>query len=253
MIDLHCHLDLYPEPSKVIDECTKKEMYVLSVTTTPSAWLGTSALGASSRKMRTALGFHPQLAHQRKHELELFDKYLPETRYVGEIGLDGSLEFKPIWESQTTVLRHILRKCEEEGGRILSVHSRRASGPVLDYLSEHPNAGTPILHWYSGNIRDLNRAIELGCWFSIGPAMVGTDKGRSLVARMPPERVLTESDGPFVKIGNNIAMPWDVTRTYESLSGIWGISEEKIEIKLLKNLQLLLSQHQANFPAHPSQ
>src|ERR1035441_1290583 len=90
VIDFHCHLDLYPNPLAIRDECDRRGMYVLSVTTTPSAWKGTSALAAPTKRIRTALGLHPQLAHERMSELALFDSYLPETRYVGEIGLDGA-------------------------------------------------------------------------------------------------------------------------------------------------------------------
>lgn len=54
------------------------------------------------------------------------------------------------------------------GGRILSIHSRRAASEVLDRLAAVPDAGTPILHWFSGTQRQLDRAIDLGCWFSVG-------------------------------------------------------------------------------------
>jgi TatD DNase family protein len=111
---------------------------VLSVTTTPPAWKGTSALAADAPRIRTALGLHPQLAHERYMELALFDNLLPETRYVGEIGLDGAPELRPYWQRQVTVFEHVLARCSAAGGRIMSIHSRRASGAVLDYLEKHP-------------------------------------------------------------------------------------------------------------------
>ena len=91
MIDFHCHLDLYPDPHEITRECRKRGLDVLSVTTTPSAWGGTSALGGGT--IVTALGLHPQLAHQRKDDLSLFDRLLPGSEYVGEVGLDGAPEF----------------------------------------------------------------------------------------------------------------------------------------------------------------
>ncbi len=94
MIDFHCHLDLYPDPQAIVRAADKAGIYILSVTTTPKAWRGTSALAKECARIRTALGFHPQLAHQRHHELALFEGLLPETRYVGEIGLDGTPEFR---------------------------------------------------------------------------------------------------------------------------------------------------------------
>ena len=44
MIDLHCHIDLYANPYEVVRRCREDNIYVLSVTTTPKAWEGTSAL-----------------------------------------------------------------------------------------------------------------------------------------------------------------------------------------------------------------
>ena len=245
MIDFHCHLDLYPNPEAVRDECVKRGMYVLSVTTTPSAWGGTSALAAHTQRIRTGLGLHPQLAHERQNELPLFDRFLPETRYIGEIGLDGSPEFRSHWQSQVLVFEHVLAKCRAASGRIMSLHSRRASGAVLDYLEKFPEAGTPVLHWFSGSFRDLERAINLGCWFSIGPAMLASEKGRVLAARMPHERVLTESDGPFAQLNGEPVMPWHVENALGELSQIWSLSPEEAEQNIHRNLQNLLARHLA--------
>ena len=50
------------------------------------------------------------------------------------------------------------------------------------------------------NITELEEADRLGCWFSVGPAMLRSAKGRELTSRLPRGRILTESDGPFVKL-----------------------------------------------------
>ncbi|MBA3915699.1 MAG: TatD family hydrolase [Acidobacteriales bacterium] len=113
MIDFHCHLDLYPDPVQVRNECERRGIYVLSVTTTPSAWKGTSALAGNGTRIRTAIGIHPQLAHERRTELTLFDGIVLQARYVGEIGLDGAPEFRSGWESQVSVFTHVLSKCQQ--------------------------------------------------------------------------------------------------------------------------------------------
>jgi TatD DNase family protein len=163
VIDFHCHLDLYPDLHSVARDCARRRLYVLSVTTTPSAWNGTSALEVGSSRIRTGLGLHPQLAHERKFELALFERLLSEARYVGEVGLDGTPEFKRHWDDQLEVFSRILNACQAAGGRILSIHSRRAASAVLDLLEEKREAGTPILHWFSGTERELARASALGC------------------------------------------------------------------------------------------
>jgi len=239
VIDFHCHLDLYADPAAVRDECVRRGLYLLSVTTTPSAWKKTAALAANTKRVQTALGLHPQLAQQRMGELGLFDELLPSTRYVGEIGLDGSSELRPQWESQCQVFEHILTRCSDAGGRIMSIHSRRASRQVLDALERFPSAGTAVLHWFSGPLRDLERAIDLGCWFSVGPAMLAGQKGRSLAARMPRDRVLTESDGPFAQIGGTSMMPWNVEGTIRDFCCLWNLSEELTQQTIRDNFRKL--------------
>jgi TatD DNase family protein len=242
MIDFHCHLDLYPNPVAVRDECDRRGLQVLSVTTTPSAWEGTRARALGSPHIRTALGLHPQLAHERGNELTLFDRFLPETQYVGEIGLDGAPEFRRHWKSQLVVFEHALGKCREVGGRFLSIHSRRATRPVLEYLKSFPGSGTPILHWFSGSFSELDRAIDLGCWFSVGPAMIAGEKGRALVARMPADRVLTESDGPFAQIRGASIMPWGVEGAIQALAQIWLIERGEAHEIVQGNLRRLLNE-----------
>jgi len=215
-------------------------MYVLSVTTTPSAWAGTNTLAHRDDRIRTALGLHPQIAHERKGEMDLFDQILPQARYVGEIGLDGTPELRRFWQDQVDVFERILSACEKAGGRIMSVHSRRASKPVLDALAAHRSAGTPVLHWFSGPQSDLARAVELGCWFSVGTPMLTSAKGRDLVARMPKDRILTESDGPFVQVQGKAAFPWDVSQTVAALAPVWGVSTEEAHELLAGNLRRLV-------------
>lgn len=241
MIDFHCHLDLYPNPAEVVEECRRREVYVLSVTTTPSAWNGTNALAGDAPRIRTALGLHPQIAHERLGELALFDTLLPQVRYVGEIGLDGAPEFRPHWDSQVTVFEHILSRCSDVGGRILTVHSRHAAQAVLDRVEAFPRAGTFILHWFSGNVRDLKRAIALDCWFSIGPAMLKSAKGRSLISQIPQNRILTETDGPFAQVQGKPLMPWQAELSIPELSQIWSISPLLTEQTLLTNLRELVT------------
>lgn len=240
MIDFHSHIDLYPNPSAIIEECVKRKTYVLSVTTTPSAWRITSSLAAYKPRIQTALGLHPQIAHLRFKELDLFDSLLSEAKYVGEIGLDGSPEFKSHLKIQLDVLTHILNSCERKGGYIMSIHSRRAVTPLLDNLENHSDSGTPVMHWFSGNKSELDRAIRMGCWFSVGPTMLSSKKGKDLVSHIPKSRILTESDGPFAKIDGEIAMPWDAEKANQYLAEIWNLPLQEVQIQLIENFKRLL-------------
>jgi TatD DNase family protein len=215
-------------------------MYVLAVTTTPTAWTGTSALVGRAERIRVALGLHPQLARERRRELDLFDRMLPEARYVGEVGLDGSPELRDQWHDQLAVFEHVLSSCRAAGGRIMSIHSRRAVSAVLERLESYRDAAVPVLHWYSGSFKELERAVALGCWFSVGPAMASSKNGQALISRMPPERVVTETDGPFAALGDRRLVPWDVNIAVPKLAELWSVSRESAEARLRTNLRDLL-------------
>ena len=241
MIDFHCHLDLYPDPRAAVRQAVEARVYVLSVTTTPKAWRGTSALAKGCPRIRTALGLHPQLAHERHRELALFEALLPETRYVGEVGLDGTPTFRSHADVQRKVFEAVLGMSAEQGGRVLSIHSRQASDEVLDCLRRHPDAGIPILHWFSGSKPQMQRAIDQGCWFSVGPPMTRSASGRAILKLLPRDRVLTETDGPFGEDNGHPLRPEDVGPMAAALGSIWGMTETAVRDRLLSNLRRISS------------
>jgi TatD DNase family protein len=239
LIDLHCHLDLYSDPYKVVHEAARRGVYVLSVTTTPSAFLGTRALAPEGSRIRTALGLHPELAASREHELSLFEELLPQTDYVGEVGLDGSRQHKLSLERQGAILTSILNLCAHAGGKTLSIHSRGATKLVLDILEQEPLAGRAVLHWFTGTEREVLRAAEMGCWFSVGFPMLQSEAGRNRVKRMPLDRILPESDGPFGVKGGKPLFPWEANAVIIPLQQTLNIPAVDIETQIASNFRRL--------------
>jgi TatD DNase family protein len=239
VIDFHCHLDLYPDPVSAVTKVNAAKAYILSVTTTPSAWRGTSQLANGNPRIRTALGLHPAIAHERHGELELFDDLLQHTGYVGEIGLDGSPELKHSQLIQNRVFNHVLASCARAGGRVTTIHSRRAADQVLDSLEAAPASGLHILHWFSGTQAQLRRAIDIGCWFSVGPAMLRGARGLALASKMPRDRLLTETDGPFAMTDDRSFEPAEVDLALEKLAGLWGCPPTEVDEQLRVNLQVI--------------
>lgn len=239
MIDFHCHLDLYRDPELAAEDAHKAGVYVLSVTTTPKAWRKTKALAKGKPRIRTALGLHPELAGDRIGELALFEALATETRYFGEIGLDGSPQYKSTQELQLRAFDFILRTASTLGGKILSIHSRRAAGDVLDSLARIPSSGTPVLHWFSGSSKELQRAIRQGCWFSVGPAMLRTTNGRTIAQALPRDRVLTETDGPFAMDRSRPLQPVDAWMAVEELGRVWNLDSAAMRYQLRENLRVL--------------
>ena len=187
------------------------------------------------------MGLHPELAATRYRETERICRLVSETQFVGEIGLDGSERHRASLSVQSQVFKAVLRACESSGGRIMTIHSRAATSLVLDHLEEHPKSGLPVMHWFSGTPRELARAIDLGCWFSVGPAMLRGAKGQRLASMMPVDRVLTETDGPIARNHGQVLMPWDVKEAEEALGSLWNLSAVRVQRQLSQNLRHLVS------------
>lgn len=241
MIDFHCHLDLYRDPAKIIADADEAGIYVLSVTTTPKAWVGTARLALGKKRIRTALGMHPQIVHERMGEMRLFEDLSVRTRYIGEIGLDGSPGHGGFAAEQKKAFGHALAVSERAGGKILTIHSRRAVDEVLAMLRHYPEAGAPILHWFSGTDRQLREAAAMGCWFSVGPLMLQSEKGRRLAAQMPVDRILTETDGPFATAKAKPLVPTDAWVAVRQLASIWRVDQKASATRLKQNLRALLA------------
>lgn len=240
MIDFHCHLDLYPNALNILTEVARRNEFTLAVTTSPRAFLGTSRLFAGKQTIHVGLGLHPEVAEAKQNEEALLVQLVSSTRFIGEIGLDGSARFKHSLPLQERIFTNVVAECQSQGGRVMSIHSRGAESRLLEILEAHPNAGIPVLHWFSGSRRELQRAVELGCWFSVGPAMLAGEKGRTRLGEMPLDRVLPETDGPFAQCRGAPLMPWEASNISSQLELLTGISKQEVGTMLRANLKRLL-------------
>ena len=70
--------------------------------------------------------------------------------------------------------------------------------------------------------------------------MVFSANGRQLVKRMPMDRVLTETDGPFTAVKGKRTVPWDVNVVASGLAEVWEVLPEGADMQLQNNLRDLL-------------
>ena len=241
-VDFHCHLDLYPNFETAIAKAEAARIYTLTVTTTPKAWPRNHELTRSTRYVRAALGLHPQLVAERAGELALWEHHLPEARYVGEVGLDAGPRFYKSLDVQKQVFRTILERCADAGGKILTIHSVRSVPMVLDMIERHlpRNRGVAVLHWFTGTKAEARRAVALGCYFSINAEMMHSGRGRALVAELPMDRLLTETDGPFTQVDGRSTEPTDAPKTIDVIARVRNLAADAIDKAVRANLQTLL-------------
>lgn len=235
MIDFHCHLDLYPDHQIAVEKREKEKKYTLSVTTTPLAWPQNRDFTSDKRYVRAALGLHPQLVADRADEILIWKKYLSEAKYIGEVGLDAGPEHKASFEKQKEIFTEILRECASAGGKILTVHSVRATKDVLELIKLYlpANRGRVILHWFTGGKSQVRKALELGCYFSFNADMLQTKRGREVASIVPLDRTFTETDAPFTEFPS-------IEYAMELLSEVHNTSEKVIQSAIDQNLKLLL-------------
>jgi TatD DNase family protein len=239
MLDTHCHLDLYPDPSRIASNAESAGVFVICVTNLPSAFLAAQPHVQRFKSVRLALGLHPLIADLHSdEELRQFSKLVCQTSFIGEIGLDFSREGQQTKERQLISFRFALQALQKQP-KFVTVHSRQAEAAVLEVLREeypHPI----VFHWYSGTLKYLENAIVDGHFFSINPAMIRSEKGKQIIARIPRERILTESDGPFINMRSRTVEPSDVHTVEEALGKIWDTDAVSARSIVRKNFQTLI-------------
>lgn len=242
MIDFHCHVDLYPKAREVHAEALRRNLFTWLVTTSPKAFQATSSVLGHHESMLISPGLHPEIAGDRFQELDILIELIDGANAVGEIGLDGSKRFASSYLKQKQVFATAVKRCHDLGGRALSIHSRQAVPDVLTLLREFPDHGIPVLHWFTGTVSELKAAAAQGCWFSIGPAAFHSAAGKALAKKLPKEKVVPESDGPFAQLDDQPVMPWDFEITASLLSKAWAMPLIDVHYQLISNAKVLLDQ-----------
>lgn len=244
IVDFHCHLDLFPDHAAVVERCERDGVFTLAVTTTPKAWSRNHELASATRYVRAALGLHPQLVAERAHEIALWEELLPQTRYVGEVGLDASPRFYKSFDLQKDIFARVLVLCAEAGNKIVTTHSVRATKIVLDMIEQYlpPPRGRIVLHWFTGTAAEAKRAVDLGCYFSVNAEMLSNEKRTSITSTLPLDRILTETDGPFTRTNDRPSLPIDAKVAVDMLASLHGMTPSKMSEVIMTNLKRLLAE-----------
>lgn len=235
--DFHCHIDLHPDPTEMIRACEKEQIVTLAVTTTPKAWPQNRRWAEKSQYVFAAPGLHPELAGERHSEATLLEKYMKESRLIGEIGLDGSPQHHKSWPVQVDVFARALTCAQRHGGRVASIHSRMAANEVVKSVEEYTTLDRvlPVLHWFSGSIAVARKAVTLGCYFSVNGCMLEHETGRTLVRSLPKDRLLTETDAPFTSFGNRKSESSDIEATASKLAAVRNVPLDEMSNILAAN------------------
>ncbi len=197
--DAHCHLNSIANAEQVARQAQSAGAGIFCNCTTPEEYEIARARFAPYPAIRVGLGLHPWWVDDPvESQLERFGVLLRDAPYVGEVGLDFSMRHRGTAQAQRRAFARIARLCAEAGGKTLSIHAVKSAGEALDTLCAcgAVESCTCIFHWFSGTSDDLNRAVDLGCRFSIGSRMMETKRGRAYARSIPRHLVLLETDWP---------------------------------------------------------
>lgn len=239
LIDTHCHIDQYKTPDQLVRDCEKNRILAIGVTNLPSHFQIGRQHVSDTDYFKLAIGFHPLAIdpNRYKNELDVFLQQSAKCDFIGEVGLDFSKSSKVSNDIQIDVFKTIICSFDKKK-KFITIHSRGAENEVLNILSKY-SCCPVVFHWYSGPASLIDSIVSLGHYFSINPSMMKTEKVKTLLSKVPHERILTETDGPYVKIGRRIAMPQDIQSVLDDLATLWAKPRNVVEMMIQHNWEQL--------------
>lgn len=198
MIDTHAHLDACADPP---DELVRRAREagvgrILTVGTTIERDRAALELAEQHAEVFAILGIHPHEATD-DHDLGALRDLLAHPRgvAVGETGLDFFRDYAP-HDRQLALFRQHLELAGEVGKPVV-IHNRAADEAVLQELASFD--GTVVLHCFSYPLA-LPAALERGYYVSFAGNVTykNASELRLAATQIPPERILTETDAPYL-------------------------------------------------------
>lgn len=241
IFDTHCHVSAYTDPVSILRAADEAGVGVVAVTDGPDEYRRLRTRLGRRDHVDVALGLHPlRAASFGPNDLARFFRLVPQTNWIGEVGLDYSRAGAPTAKAQQRVFDVVLTEAQP-GRHPLTVHSRGAEKDVIRRLAD---AALPaVLHWYTGPIGLVDDALQAGIYFSINIAMTRSRRFPSLVHAIPRDRVLLETDGPYAKDRARPASPDGLDTVVTALGYSWGTD--------LAETKRIIVSNQARFVSKP--
>jgi TatD DNase family protein len=201
-VDTHCHLFLMEQdPAAAVAEAREAGVArLVCVGIDPASSRRSLELAESFQGVFATAGVHPHTASQLDREAGSAVEELlahPMVVGVGETGLDYFRRLSPVEDQRRAFRTHVA--LSRETGKPLVVHVRDAWEDAMAILGEE-GAERVVLHCFSGDEAVAAEAASRGYFlsFSANVTYPGADGIRRAVAAVGEDRILTETDSPFL-------------------------------------------------------
>lgn len=199
LFDSHIHLS-NPEYEKemplIIKSMEKLHIKACCVSMDNSNSIQTLNLATRSELILPFIGIHPE---KFKDDLEdminLVEQNNDKISGVGEIGLDKTyIESDEEYSTQKHVFETLLSFAEKYK-KPVSIHSRKTLDDIFEIISSYSLSGV-LLHWFDGNKKQLQKAMDMKFFVSYGPVMLYANDKQILLSKTDQDKILVETDGP---------------------------------------------------------
>ncbi len=206
LVDSHCHLN-YPEfadlPAVIARAKAAGVGLMQTISTQRSDFAKVRGLAEAFPEIYCSIGIHPHEAepHEDISEAELLaEANHPRVIGIGETGLDYYYEHSPRAAQRELFRRHI--RVARQLDLPVIVHSRAADEDTIALLQEGYEEGAFrfLIHCFSSSHALAEAAVALGGYVSAS-GIITFKKSQALrdsFARIPLERLLVETDAPYL-------------------------------------------------------
>jgi TatD DNase family protein len=244
LIDTHCHLDdpvFDNDRDHVLSSAQELGVNAIIVPGIKQAWWPrVKRVCDSSENCFSAFGFHPMFMqdHLPQH-VDMLEEWLSREKPValGECGLDFYID-NPERETQTTLFeKQIVMSVAHD--LPLIIHARKSVEQVIGMVKRHPDC-RGVLHSYSGSLEQARILSDRGFYLSFGGPMTypGSTRLRKLVAELPLESLLLETDAPDqpdAGIRGQRNFPGRIKSIFDEFCKLRAEPVDEIEDRLLSN------------------
>ena len=182
------------------------------------------------------IGLHPnEIAYKLykviQEEFDFFSSNIGKFFAVSEIGLDYKSKDIYQMEQEKEFFYKILEQAEKNK-KVCIIHSRKAIDDVFDAISSFNVKA--IIHNFEGNLRNLDRAQELGINISISTGFMKFRK-ENIIKNVSIDKLFTETDSPALSPDNDINTPLNIPKLLNYISSIKKMEADQIKSIVYKN------------------